>query len=37
MLLVVDTNGGNSPFDHLHGKMPHREVVMDKVLEYLEE
>jgi hypothetical protein len=37
MLLVVDTNGGNSTSDHLHGKMPYREVVMDKVLEYLDE
>ncbi len=33
----IDSDGGNSMISHLHGKMPHREVVMDKVLEYLEE
>ena len=33
----IDTNGGNSLLDHFHGKMPHRERVIEKVLVYLEE
>ena len=35
MLLVVDTNGGNSTSDHLHGKIPHKPDVMSTVLSCL--
>ena len=31
----IDTNGGNDISSHLHGKMPHRTVVMKTVFEYL--
>ena len=31
----IDSNGGNSYGSHLHSKMPHREVVMEQVYEYL--
>ncbi len=33
----IDTNGKNNIVNHFHGKMPHRECVMDKVFEYLAE
>lgn len=35
----IDTDDGNSVSidNHYHGKMPHRQTVMDKVLEYLYE
>ena len=34
----IDTNGGNTPLiDHFHGKMPHRECVMDAVIAFLSE
>jgi len=35
----IDTDDGNSVSidNHYHGKMPHRQIVMDKVLEYLYE
>ena len=35
IFINIDSNGGNSLVDHLHGKMPHREIVMDKVFDYL--
>lgn len=35
--VCIDTDGGNSLTDHFHGKMPHREDVVNKVLEYLME
>ena len=31
----VDANGGNSMTDHFHGKLPHRQVVMAQVVEFL--
>ena len=31
----VDANGGNSMTDHFHGKMPHRQVVMEQVMDFL--
>lgn len=37
IFINIDSNGGNSLIDHLHGKMPHREIVMEKVFDYLNE
>ena len=37
IFINIDSNGGNSLIDHLHGKMPHREIVMEKVFDYLSE
>lgn len=33
----IDSNGGNNAFDHFHGKMPHRTIVMEQVFSYLTE
>ena len=35
IFINIDSNGGNSLIDHLHGKMPHRDIVMEKVFDYL--
>lgn len=33
----IDSNGGNNIYDHFHGKMPHRTIVMEQVFSYLTE
>ena len=33
--IYVDVNGGNYILDHLHGKVPHRMLVIEQVLDYL--
>ena len=33
----IDTDGGNYLWDHFHGKIAHRTVIMEKVLSYLSE
>lgn len=35
IFIDVDTNGGNRLTSRLHGKMPHRQRVIEKVYDYL--
>ncbi|MBQ4140114.1 MAG: Ig-like domain-containing protein [Clostridia bacterium] len=37
IFINIDTNGGNNISDHFHGKMAHRIIVINKVMEYLSE
>ena len=37
IFIDIDTYGGNGPLSLFHNKMPHRQVVMNKVLNYLDE
>ena len=35
ILVDVDMNGGNSLISRLHNKIPHRESVIDNIINYL--
>ena len=37
ILVIVDANGGNNLVSHLHGKIPHRNCVMENIMLFLSE